>query len=328
MENNELYHYGVKGMKWGVRKQYIKKAGHNVKKKASKLYADIKKKVKERREAEKSRKHEEEIMKKPIKKLSTSELQERARILAARKEVLSLEKSCKDIGNDTMSAGKAFMKDFAKNAVGAAVVSAGKNVGTEYFTKIGKDLLGLKDLDDSLPKAKTWDDLKKKREYEDETARREQEARDKKLAEAQRQVDEYNKNWMNQQTKGEGLYSKSGSALTDAKEQTKTTKTESHEGYKGNLLGGPTTNPSANKSETKSASSNKSESSNKSDDVERATGEVIGTGTSKRSEPRSKTSYDYDVDLSDTSLATVRSNTSLVSTGSQYVQYLLEDKSK
>lgn len=307
MEKNELYHYGVKGMKWGVRKQYIKKAGHNVKKKASKLYADIKKKVKERREAEKSRKHEEEIMKKPIKKLSTSELQERARILAARKEVLSLEKSCKDIGNDTMSAGKAFMKDFAKNAVGAAVVSAGKNVGTEYFTKIGKDLLGLKDSDDGLPKVKTWDDMLKKRQYEDETAKRKRESTSSKKDDDDPKGPPPPPPGSGNPEPPSGGSSKLNSAGKSDNKSTESDKTE--------------------KSSKKSETSNKTESSSKTDDKV-YTGDVEGEGTSKRSEPRSKTSYDYDVDLSDTSLATVRSNTSLVSTGSQYVQYLLEDKSK
>lgn len=318
MENNELYHYGVKGMKWGVRKQYIKKAGHNVKKKASKLYADIKNKVKERREAEKSRKHEEEIMKKPIKKLSTSELQERARILAARKEVLGLEKSCKDIDDSTKSAGKAFMTNFAKEAIGGAIISAGKNVGTEYFTKIGKDLLGLKD-DNSMDK------LKK----EAETWKLKGQIADGKLK---------SKNWKDANKKDDdddpppppggnpeppsGGSSKSKNTSKSDNKSTESSKTDSKS----------SSSDESTKSNTKSWDDFKQErsesSSAKSNDSKVYTGDVEGEGTSKRSEPRSKTSYDYDVDLSDTSLATVRSNTSLVSTGSQYVQYLLEDKSK
>lgn len=321
MEKNELYHYGVKGMKWGVRKQYIKKAGHNVKKKASKLYADIKKKVKERREAEKSRKHEEEIMKKPIKKLSTSELQERARILAARKEVLSLEKSCKDIDDGTKSAGKAFIKNFAKEAIGGAIISAGKNVGTEYFTKIGKDLLGLKD-DNSMDK------LKK----EAETWKLKGQIADGKLK---------SKNWKDANKKDDddddddpppppggnpeppsGGSSKSKDTSKSDNKSTESSKTDSKS----------SSSDESTKSNTKSWDDFKQErsesSSAKSNDSKVYTGDVEGEGTSKRSEPRSKTSYDYDVDLSDTSLSTVRSNTSLVSTGSQYVQYLLEDKSK
>lgn len=308
MENNELYHYGVKGMKWGVRKQYIKNAGHNAKKKASKLYADIKKKVKDRRAAEKTRKHEEEIMKKPIKKLNTQELQERAKILAARKEVLSLEKSVKDISNDTMSAGKAFMKNFAKEAIGGAIIKAGKDVGAEYFTKIGKDLLGLKDADDGLPKVKTWDDMLKKRQYDDETAKRKKESTSAKKDDDDPKGPPPPPPGGGNPEPPSGGSSKSNSAGKSDNKSTESNKTE--------------------KSSKKSETSSKSESSSKSDDDKVYTGDVEGEGTSKRSESRSKTSYDYDVDLSDTSLATVRSNTSLVSTGSQYIQYLLEDKSR
>ena len=133
---------------------------------------------------------------------------------------------------------------------------------------------------------------------------------------------------MNQQSKGEGLYSKSGSVLTDATEKIRAAtekiiaaKTESHEGYKGKLLGGPA-------EQTKSESSTK-KSVDKVERFETTGADVIGDGTSKRKDTsKSKTHVDVDVDLSDTGLSTVRESTSLISTGSQYIQYLLEDKSR
>lgn len=160
MEKNELYHYGVKGMKWGVRKDRVKSAGHVISKKAKKLAADFNAKRKARRVQEDIRKREQKIMKTPVKKLTTAELQERSRILAARKQALDLERSCKQASNDTLNAGKAFIKKLGTDMLVPAVLGAGKSVLNDYFVKIGKNKLGLNDSDalSALKKeAESWE---------------------------------------------------------------------------------------------------------------------------------------------------------------------------
>lgn len=112
MENyNELCHYGIKGMKWGVRRSEAElarsrgdadKAADDAKK------ADMKNAVKNRRT------------------LSDKELKERI-------ERIKLEKQLKDLTEEEISRGEAFAK--------AVLSSAGKKVATTAVT--GAALYGI-----------------------------------------------------------------------------------------------------------------------------------------------------------------------------------------
>lgn len=264
MEKKELYHYGVKGMKWGVRKAQVKSAGKKlskklrlagrvISKKAKQTASDISAKRKAKREEEAKREREKYLTKTNVKKLTSDELVERARILSLRKQALDVEKSCKQINSELVDSGKSFVKTFAKDAVAAAAISAGKSVLGDYFVKLGKDALGLKEDKSKMPEVKTWEDMIKKQTYEAnkkkaakteaaEKAAAEKKAAAERKAAAQKQVDEYNERWakgeVNDSVTG-GRYSKSGSALDDATERTRNQKTESHEGYNGRKIGGP-----------------------------------------------------------------------------------------
>ena len=104
MDNNELMHYGVLGMKWGRRK--IRKSPDETPKKKS------------------------------VKDMSDDEL----RKSIAR---LEMEKRYNDLSPKQVSKGKQFVSDFLNKAVVPAVNEAGKNLARDYITKIGKKKLGL-----------------------------------------------------------------------------------------------------------------------------------------------------------------------------------------
>lgn len=143
MENYELYHHGVKGQKWGVRKDRSKSTGSRLVKKMKTSAAAFSAKRKARKEEEAIRKREQRIMKTPLKKLTAAELAERAKILQAKKTALDLEKQCKQASKETQGTGKAFVGKMFNEMVVPAAIDSGKNVLKDYFIKVGKDKLGL-----------------------------------------------------------------------------------------------------------------------------------------------------------------------------------------
>lgn len=129
VRDNELYHYGVKGMKWGVRRTAAQ-LGHLVKKGASK----IKDRISEPNEKRKIRKQNEANKRKPVSEMTDDELKQRLNRLDMEKRY-----------SDYMKTLNPKKESRVKKVVGEILSSGIKAISNAGIQKISNALLGDKD---------------------------------------------------------------------------------------------------------------------------------------------------------------------------------------
>lgn len=139
MENSVLQHYGVRGMKWGVRR-YQNKDG-SLTPAGRKRYTDgepskmgniqTKKTVNARSTNGKT---SSSPQKKNISEMSDEELNRAIRRL-------QLEKQYKDLNPRTVSAGEKFVKTVMNQVITPAATEAGKQVLKDYLVKSAQKAL-------------------------------------------------------------------------------------------------------------------------------------------------------------------------------------------
>lgn len=157
MEDKELYHHGIKGMKWGVRRtkaqlgykmspkkkkrssdddnvivKTTKRAGKAIGTAASNANAKRKERKEEQRRTKEARAHNERLKNKPISDMTDEELNRRI-------ERIRLENRYRELNPKRVSAGE----KFAKLVLNDVIVPAAKNVGKQYLEKSLKKSLGL-----------------------------------------------------------------------------------------------------------------------------------------------------------------------------------------
>ena len=174
-DSDYLEHYGIKGMKWGIRrfqnkdgsltkaglKRYsdaasevaskvgksIAEGGKKLGEAAGKAAQATKEKIVEKHAQRKEEKRVADLMSKPIRKLTEEERAERMDRKMKEKELLNLEKNVRDLDSGAMSKGRKFAEDMVTKVAIPAVLNAGEKQLTAFLNKKFGDALGLGEKD-------------------------------------------------------------------------------------------------------------------------------------------------------------------------------------
>ena len=131
--DNELYHHGVKGMKWGVRKTPVRSSSGNTRKQKSNTMSLFKKK-KTTRNASVAKSSQAQT--KSVKDMSDDELErkiERAR----------LEQKYLELNPETVSRGRRIAKSVKDDIIVPAAVDIGKQVAKSIMADVTNKVLSL-----------------------------------------------------------------------------------------------------------------------------------------------------------------------------------------
>ena len=152
--DDELYHYGRKGMKWG---QHIfgkvtataSRAGKFIGNKIKTSARDARNTYRHKRDRRKFQKESEVLRKKPLNKMTNEELDSYIKRLQKEKDANDLRKSLSNIDKNNVSAGKKFISEAYDKLLKQPLLSAGNTALTKLFTKKLNEKLGI-DIEDKF----------------------------------------------------------------------------------------------------------------------------------------------------------------------------------
>ena len=131
--DNELYHHGVKGMKWGVRKTPVRSSGGTTRKRKSNTISLFKKKKTTRNV---SSVNSSPSQTKSIKDMSDDELERKI-------ERAKLEQKYLELNPETVSRGRRIAKSVKDDMIVPAAVDIGKQVAKSIMANVVNKVLSL-----------------------------------------------------------------------------------------------------------------------------------------------------------------------------------------
>lgn len=183
--DDELYHYGRKGMKWG---QHIfgkvKSGASSIKRRAGNAIAT----KKEKRLIKK-------LHKKPISRMTESEIKEYVKRMNLEKTASLIKRDVAGLSKDNVSAGKSFTSKIRDDVIVPSLVSAGKKVLSEALEKKFGTAFGLdkKSAYDTLKAEVDELDLKVKKKENERKLKNDGSDQDESLAKQAKTAEHYKK---------------------------------------------------------------------------------------------------------------------------------------
>ena len=150
----ELYHWGIKGMKWGVRR-FQNKDG-SLTPAGRKRYSD----------GSDGTSGQSKTANKPksVKDMSDDELRTKVNRLTLEKNALDLERQVSSLSPQKVAKGQGFVQKIGKEVIGPALLSAGRTQLTNFLNDRLSKALGLNSKDDMAALRKMVDELNLKKQ--------------------------------------------------------------------------------------------------------------------------------------------------------------------